>query len=79
MVKNVLLLICTLRSKYIEMSFQVVDCSIEVVWFVVKAFKYSIDFVSDFTDDFNRVILKRKPGEENSDYINASYIDVSAT
>ena len=60
--------------------FQVVDCSIEVVWFVVKAFKYfSIDFVSDFTDDFNRVILKRKPGEENSDYINASYIDVSAT
>ena len=28
-------------------------------------------------DDFNRVVLKSVPDEGNSDYINASYLDVS--
>ena len=27
-------------------------------------------------DDCNRVVLKTLPGEEHSDYINASYVDV---
>ena len=31
-----------------------------------------------FTDDFNRVILSMKRGQEYTDYINASFIDVSA-
>ena len=30
----------------------------------------------DISDDFNRVVLESKPGD---DYINASYIDVSTT
>ena len=30
-----------------------------------------------FADDFNRVVLKTISGEEHSDYINASYVDVS--
>ena len=30
-----------------------------------------------YTDDHNRVRLKQFPGREGSDYINASYIDVS--
>ena len=29
-----------------------------------------------FADDFNRVVLKTLPGREQSDYINASYVDV---
>jgi len=28
-------------------------------------------------DDFSRVKLRKLPGEEGSDYINASYIDVN--
>lgn len=31
-----------------------------------------------FADDFNRVILSMKRGQEYTDYINASFIDVSA-
>ena len=27
-------------------------------------------------DDFNRVVLNDFPGQEHSDYINASYVDV---
>lgn len=30
-----------------------------------------------FADDFNRVILSMKRGQEYTDYINASFIDVS--
>lgn len=30
------------------------------------------------TDEFNRVIIPVKRGEENTDYVNASFIDVSA-
>lgn len=30
-----------------------------------------------FPDDFNRVILSMKRGQEYTDYINASFIDVS--
>lgn len=30
-------------------------------------------------DEFNRVIIPVKRGEENTDYINASFIDVSKT
>lgn len=30
-------------------------------------------------DEFNRVIIPVKRGEENTDYINASFIDVSTT
>lgn len=29
------------------------------------------------SDDWNRVMLPMKRGQENTDYINASYIDVS--
>lgn len=29
------------------------------------------------TDEFNRVIIPVKRGEENTDYVNASFIDVS--
>lgn len=29
-------------------------------------------------DEFNRVIIPVKRGEENTDYVNASFIDVSA-
>lgn len=32
---------------------------------------------SCFADDFNRVILSMKRGQEYTDYINASFIDVS--
>lgn len=34
-------------------------------------------FLFDFPDDFNRVILSVKRGQEFTDYINASFIDVS--
>jgi len=34
-----------------------------------------IDLIS-FTDDYNRVVLETLPGIPDSDYINASYIDV---
>ena len=30
-------------------------------------------------DEFNRVIIPVKRGEENTDYVNASFIDVSKT
>lgn len=30
-----------------------------------------------FSDDFNRVVLDTIEGEHDSDYINASYVDVS--
>ncbi len=30
-----------------------------------------------YSDDFNRVILKTIPEVDNSDYVNASYVDVS--
>lgn len=30
-----------------------------------------------YTDDYNRVVLETLPGIPDSDYINASYIDVS--
>ena len=30
-------------------------------------------------DDFNRVVLKELPGREYTDYVNASYVDVSGT
>lgn len=33
-------------------------------------------FVS-VSDEFNRVIIPVKRGEENTDYVNASFIDVS--
>ena len=29
-----------------------------------------------FADDHNRVVLKTLPGQEHSDYINASHVDV---
>lgn len=42
-----------------------------------------IVFVSEpllfLLDEFNRVIIPVKRGEENTDYINASFIDVSKT
>lgn len=31
-----------------------------------------------FPDDFNRVVLDTIEGEHDSDYINASYVDVSS-
>ena len=31
------------------------------------------------SDDFNRVMLSEIPDVEHSDYINASYVDVSKT
>lgn len=34
-------------------------------------------FQFSFADDFNRVILSVKRGQEFTDYINASFIDVS--
>ena len=30
-----------------------------------------------FLDDYNRVVLQTLPGQPDSDYINASYVDVS--
>lgn len=30
-----------------------------------------------FTDDYNRVVLDTIEGETDSDYVNASYVDVS--
>lgn len=30
-----------------------------------------------FVDDYNRVVLETIEGEPDSDYINASYVDVS--
>ena len=30
------------------------------------------------TDDFNRIVLSTVPNVDNSDYINASYVDVSS-
>ena len=30
-----------------------------------------------FADNFNRVVLKKLPEEEYSDYINSSYVDVN--
>lgn len=32
---------------------------------------------SALSDEFNRVIIPVKRGEENTDYVNASFIDVS--
>lgn len=34
-------------------------------------------FVVLLADEFNRVIIPVKRGEENTDYVNASFIDVS--
>lgn len=31
-----------------------------------------------FSDDYNRVVLEPEDGVPDSDYINASYVDVSA-
>ena len=39
---------------------------------------YKNNFVVVFPDDFNRVILPVKRGQEFTDYINASFIDVSS-
>ena len=36
----------------------------------------TIKDLCSFADDFNRVVLKTLLGEEHSDYINASYVDV---
>ena len=33
-------------------------------------------FLDGFTDDFSRVKLSKIQGEEGSDYINASFVDV---
>lgn len=30
------------------------------------------------SDDYNRVVLETVPGQCDSDYVNASYVDVSA-
>lgn len=35
-------------------------------------------FLSSLVDEFNRVIIPVKRGEENTDYVNASFIDVSS-
>ena len=35
-------------------------------------------FLAGFIDDFSRVKLNTLPGEEGSDYINASFVDVSS-
>lgn len=34
-------------------------------------------YVFSFPDDYNRVVLDPLEGEPDSDYINASYVDVS--
>lgn len=34
-------------------------------------------FIVLLADEFNRVIIPVKRGEENTDYVNASFIDVS--
>lgn len=34
-------------------------------------------YIFSLSDEFNRVIIPVKRGEENTDYVNASFIDVS--
>lgn len=47
----------------------------------LKAFSINQEKCFSFilTDEFNRVIIPVKRGEENTDYVNASFIDVSVT
>lgn len=44
--------------------------------FVTQLVSFNDFFV--FSDDFNRVVLDTIEGEHDSDYINASYVDVSS-
>ena len=42
------------------------------------AFRQKFDFcIFLFSDDYNRVVLEMEEGVPDSDYINASYVDVS--
>ena len=41
-------------------------------------YKYSL-ILSQYLDDFNRAVLEPQFGNLDSDYINASYVDVSDT
>ena len=57
-----------------EISFIV---SGKVVNNIVRATKPCSSFAVSSIDDFSRVKLREIPGEEGSDYINASFLDVN--
>ena len=39
--------------------------------------KIGMRYFTSFTDDFNRVVLEPEADVADSDYVNASYVDVS--
>ena len=55
------------------------DCAnSQIAWNIyTNSFSHKWYLNELFTDDFCRVKLKEIPGEEGSDYINASIMDVS--